>query len=148
MLTDDLPAAIETDDPTIGEARRIRNVITTQILPCLALYEPSTRDYLQTVISGLVRWYKTDRPIRPPTLDDLDARPIIGTRNGRPQESPSQLHQALMTLSARLDAKRRAAKHTLHDMKILAKVPCHCRICMQPRPARVLVCHKDEMEPF
>lgn len=139
-LTDNLAAAIETGDPTIGEARRLRNVIMAETRPCLALYEKeNTAHFIQTVIEGLIRWNITDRPTRVATLDDLDGKPIY--RRTGPchalKESPSQLHQAMMTLNARLHAKRKAAGHSIHDMKTLAGIKCDCSPCSKRRRAPV-----------
>jgi hypothetical protein len=145
-MQDDVPGAQETLDPTIGESRRLRHVIRAELLPCLALYmvpiPPRTpmqaaETYLTEVVSGLVRWTKLDRPTRPPTLDDLDAHPIYA--HSGPchslRESPSQLHQAIMTLTARLHAKRRVAGDTIHDMLTKAGLPCACRACQAARKA-------------
>ena len=136
-LTDNLAAAVETGDRTIGEARRLRHVILAEKIPCLALYEENSAGYLQTIITGLVRWNKTDRPTRPPTLDDLDAKPTFKRRPPvyELREGPSQLAQALMTINARLHAKRKAAGHTIHDMKVAAKVPCTCTRCARAAAA-------------
>ena len=34
-----------------------------------------------------------------------------------------------MTLNARLHAKRQAAGHSIHDMKLAASLKCDCREC-------------------
>ena len=132
---DDLPGALETGDPSLGDARRFRNVIAKDILPCLALYENDAKAYLQTVVSDLVGWNRGDRPTRPPTLDDLSANPI--PRRDPPdfkhRMGASQLEQAMMTLNARLHTKRRAAGHSLHQMKTLAGVRCSCKECSKQR---------------
>lgn len=130
-LTDNLDAAREVDDPTIGKARRLRSLILNQIVPCLSLYEPNPMGYVQTVITGLARWNTTDYPTRPPTLDDLDAKPIISER----RQSPSQLDQAVMTLSARLNSKRKQAGDTIHDMRLRAGLECNCAQCARQRLA-------------
>lgn len=132
-LQDDLQRTVETEDPTIGAARRFRAVILQEIIPCLALYEDDANVYLTTVISGLVRWNKTDRPERDPTLEDLDAKPTFKkSASGQWREGPSKLEQAMMTLNARLHTKRRDAGDTIHDMKLRAGVACDCKICSQP----------------
>lgn len=134
-LTSNLAATIETLDPTIGEARRIRHIVRAEILPCLSLYESDPQGYLATIITDLIRWNKTDRPTRPPTLEDLDAKPILARKGPchALRQSPSQLHQAMMTLNARLHSKRKAAGHTIHDMLTQAGVFCDCRKCEDAR---------------
>lgn len=136
LCGESVQAARETLDPDLNRARVLRHVIRTEVLPCLALYEESPLGYLQTVISGLSRWYNTDRPERPPTLDDLTASPTHARqgRNDAFRECPSQLDQVLMTLSARVDAKRREAGHSKHEMKTRAGVKCDCARCRQPAP--------------
>lgn len=138
---DDLTRTVETEDPTIGEARRLRQVIRKDIVPCLALYEPDPEHYLQSVIEDKIRWNKTDKPTRPPTLDDLTATPVY--RRVPPcfalKEFPSQLKQVLMTINARLHAKRKASGHTICDMRTLAGVPCGCAQCANTRTSRVVV---------
>lgn len=173
MLCDHLPAAIETDHPEIGKARTLRHFIRTNLLPCLALYlqptpstpspggegwgegEPSSaaEAYLSSLITDVTRWNKIDRPGVPATLDDLDARPIIKTRNGVPHESPSLLNQVIMTLSARIQSKRKEAGDSLHDMRTRARLECNCKQCRTPARrvfymAPVTVLAADTNEPF
>jgi hypothetical protein len=134
---DDLKRTAEIADPTIGEARRLRQVIRAEILPCLALYEPDPERYLQAVIADKIRWSKTDKPTRPPTIDDLTATPTY--RRVPPcfslKEFPSQLEQVLMTLNARLHSKRKAHGDTIHDMRTRAGFQCSCRACTS-KPVR------------
>jgi hypothetical protein len=132
-MQDDVERTVEAADDTIADGRRYRALITLEIIPCLALYEMNPMDYLVTVISGLVRWNKIDQPERPPTLDDLDARPTFKTVDGKLEEGPSQLEQAMMTLNARLHAKRREKIHSIHTMKIMAGVKCSCKLCRERR---------------
>lgn len=130
-MRDDLTRTVEIEDRAIGEARRLRQVIRDEIVPCLALYEPDPERYLQSVIEDKIRWHKTDKPTRPPTIDDLTATPTY--RRVPPcfslKEFPSQLKQVLMTLNARTHAKRKAAGHTIHDMLTRAGLPCACAQC-------------------
>jgi hypothetical protein len=123
-------AGKEDQDPTENTGRNHRYVIEKEILPCLALYEEDVTGYVATVIAGLTRHYKVDRPTRPPTLADLDTKPSFKKRASKWIKGPSQMLQALMTLSARLNDKRKAAGDSLHDMKRKAGVPCDCaEIC-------------------
>lgn len=125
-------AAIEDGDPSLNEARILRHTIRTEILPCLALYTGDAEAYFASIFETIVHWRK-DGATQPVTLDDLDARPRF--KEGKP--SPSQLQQALMTLSARLNAKRNEAGHTIHQMKTLAGVACDCAACRAPQPEAV-----------
>lgn len=104
-LCDRLDGAIEADHPEIDEARRLRHVITWDLMPRLARLpefvasEDGVMGYVERICRdkfGLSEDWQLD-------LDDLDARPIIRTRpDGSLQESPSQLFQLLITLTARL----------------------------------------------
>lgn len=133
-----LKAAAEVDDPTLNQARNFKHVILNELLPCLALYEEDVPAYLTTVMEGKNRWWKIDQPACDITLEDLDAKPIIRrvkTPAGEwvAKEFASTLEQLLMTLNARLHSKRRAAGHTIHDMKLAAKVFCDCARCKKAR---------------
>lgn len=129
----DVKAGTEDQDPTENKGRTHRYVIAKEIIPCLALYEEDVTGYVASVIAGLTRHYKTDRPERPPTLEDLSAKPTFKKRGGKWIKGPSQALQALMTLSARLDDKRKAAGDTVHDMKIKAGLECDCARCCERR---------------
>lgn len=148
----DLKAAGEDQDTTENTARTHRHVVEMEIIPCLALYEEDVNGYVATVIAGLMRYYKTDRPASPPTLDDLDTRPRIGTvrtgpRKGQTYQTASQMEQAMMTLNARRHEKRKTAGDSIHDMKLRAGLECNCRQCCNRRlraePAAVAVAAGD-----
>lgn len=63
-------------------------------------------------------------------LEDLSDTPNTYTdTEGCLIERPSQVMQMVMTLSARLNVLRNAAGHSLHDMKIAARVRCTCSAC-------------------
>lgn len=111
-------AGLEDQDTTANDSRMHRYVMEQEIIPCLALYVEDVTGYVATVIAGLIRHYKIDRPERPPTFADL---------------SPSQMHQALMTLSARLNDKRKSSGDSLHDMKMKAALLCDCAGCVRGR---------------
>lgn len=144
LIGTSVQAGIEANDPVAHNNARIhRHTIEKEILPCLALYT-EVDGYLATVIAGLTRHYKTDQPTRPPTLDDLDIYPAIGNRHTKSNTccavkgqrlcpGPSQLEQCLMTLSARLNALRKASGDTIHDMKLRAGLECNCAQCCRRR---------------
>jgi len=136
LIHPSIDAAQEAEDPLINKARTLRHVIRTKIMPCLALYRDADT-FVKSVMEDKARWWKLDRPNCDITLEDLDARPIIREVRGHLQESPSQLNQLLMTLSQRLNDLRKAAGHTIHDMKTMAGVPCDCLQCVPRRPQRI-----------
>jgi hypothetical protein len=129
-----LKAAQETVDPTLNEARILRNQILTELVPCLEVYVLDVRAFMTGIMEDKNRWWKIDRPSRDIQLTDLDARPVVRQIGKELKESPSQLKQLQMTLSARLHAKRREAGDTIHQMRIKAQVPCHCAQCEPSRP--------------
>ncbi len=113
MLGVSVEAGKEATDPSLNQARNLRHVIRYEVLPCLALY-PGSEDpigFMRAIMADKNRWWKVDRPAVEMTLEDLDA---------------AKLKQLLMTLNARLHVKRRAALHSIHDMKIAAGVKCDC----------------------
>ncbi len=118
LLGVDLKAAREADDLSINAARVLRNQILTQLVPCLELYIADVAGYMAEIVEDKNRWWKIDRPARGMTLMDLDA---------------GQLKQMQFTLSARLNAKRKAADETIHEMKIRANVFCACAKCSKAR---------------
>lgn len=130
-LQDDVARTIEVDDSNIGRARRLRHVIRHELLPCLALYIEHPEDYIASIVTSLIRWTKTDRPTRPPTLDDLTADPILQRKPPcyESRRGPSQLDQVIMTISQRLCDKRREAGHSIHAMHMLSHTKCTCRPC-------------------
>lgn len=122
MLGVSVQSGKEAVDQGINRQRNARWLIENEILPCLAIYpldQPRGRagaeGYLLTVLTDKSRWLKVDRPTREPRLDDFDDRTT---------------QQILWTLSARLNAQRKAAGHTGHAMKTAAGAKCDCaRIC-------------------
>jgi hypothetical protein len=113
-----LKAAHETIDPSLNEARILRNHILTELVPCLELYVEDVRVFLTQIMEDKTRYRKTDRPDRDLNLMDLNA---------------GQLKHMQFTLAARLNDKRKAAGDTIHDMKIKASVPCSCAECRDRR---------------
>jgi hypothetical protein len=135
MLGVSVKAGLEVGDPTLNEARVIRNQILTELVPCLELYIADVAGYMADIMEDKNRWWKIDRPARGMTLMDLDAKPIFrrDRKSGEPKEFPSQLKQMQYTLAARLNAKRKEAGETIHVMKMRAGVPCSCALCCQAR---------------
>lgn len=118
MLGVSVQAAREADDLSINAARVLRNQILTQLVPCLELYIADVAAYMAQIMEDKNRWWKIERPTTGMTLMDLNA---------------SQLKQMQFTLSARLNAKRKAAGQTIHEMKIEAGVHCNCSPCNKAR---------------
>jgi len=133
MLGVSLQAAREADDTSINQGRVLRHQIAGELIPCLELYIQDVPSYITTIIEDKSRWWKLDRPARSMTILDLSAAPIFRTVNGEAREFPSPLKQLQFTLAARLNSLRKAAGHSIHDMKIKASVPCGCSACVSAR---------------
>jgi hypothetical protein len=103
MLADNLAAAVETDHPELGQARRLRSVILGKVRE-LGAFHPNP----EALLAGLIR----DKFGNGWSLDSLTADPVITTdrRTGRPRETVSQLDQVLYTVSRILSSKRKAAR--------------------------------------
>jgi hypothetical protein len=132
-----IQAAKETIDPSLNQARVLRNQILTEIIPCLELYRGENLNAdLAKIMADKNRWWKLDRPERGMTLMDLDARPIfrIDKASGQKKYCGSQLSQIQWTLSRWLNELRNQAGDTVHQMKIKSGVPCDCAICRGIKP--------------
>ena len=133
LLGTSIRAGREATDPTLNQARVLRNQILTQIIPGLELYrgDQLTAD-LAEIMEDKNRWWKLDRPAKSMTLMDLDARPIFrrDRETGKQKFCGSQLSQMQWTLSRWLNDLRNEAGDTIHDMKVKAKVPCDCVKCV------------------
>lgn len=151
MLGVDLKAAEEADNLYINRARVLRNVILTELVPCLELYVEDVNAYITAIIEDKNRWWKLDRPERGMTLMDLSAEPIrkFDFKTRSMKEFPSQLEQMVYTLSSCLNGSgkvrggkksrlgfRVAAGETLHEMKTRAGVACDCVACQRPAALR------------
>ena len=128
-------AGLEATDPTLNQARVLRNTILTDLVPCLELYIADVAGFMAAIMEDKNRWWKIERPARGMTLMDLDAKPVIRTdrTTGELREFPSQLKQMLFTLSARLNEKRKSAGDSVHDMRTRAGLVCACARCQNPR---------------
>lgn len=128
LLGVSLRAGKEATDPTLNQARVLRNQILIEIIPCLELYrgEQLSGD-ITKIMEDKNRWWKLDRPAREMTLMDLDARPIY--RNGK--YCGTQLSQMQWTLARWLNNLRKSAGETIHEMKTRARVPCTCAKCVK-----------------
>lgn len=149
MLGVSIQAALESGSVYINKVRVLRNVILTELVPCLELYVEDVKGYITEIMEDKNRWWKIDRPGREMTLMDLTAEPIRrwDVKSNSMKEFPSQLDQMVYTLSSCLNGSgqffrgkksrlgfRVAAGHTLHQMKTLAGVPCNCaEICSKPK---------------
>jgi hypothetical protein len=157
MLADNLKAAVEHGKPEHAAARRWRDVLADH-MKCLALYpldapmgKAGAEAYVQSIINDK---FNHNRRFQTMTLADVDESPRIiqNERTGALVEKPSNMEQLLYTVQARLNGKdglRSTAKHSLHQMKISAKLPCWCSICKPRRPLLVaLPKTEEELEPF
>lgn len=169
MLGVDVDAGIEADNLYINRARVLRNVILTELVPCLELYVADVQAYITEIMEDKNRWWKIDRPERGMSLMDLTAEPIRkwDVKTSSMKEFPSQLDQMIYTLSSCLNGSGRiyrgkksrlgfrvAAGHSLHQMKTLAGVPCDCADCSKPKielplaPVAEAAEKEAEMKPF
>ena len=148
MLGVSVQAALEADNLYINRARVLRNVILTELVPCLELYVADVNAYIAEIMEDKNRWWKIDRPSRGMTLMDLSAEPIrkFDFKTRTMKEFPSQLDQMVYTLSSCLNGSgkvragkksrlgfRVAANDTLHDMKTKAGIPCGCVDCSRAK---------------
>lgn len=147
MLGVSLNAGMEADNLYINRARVLRNLILTELVPCLELYVADANAYMTEIMEDKNRWLKIDRPARGMSLMDLTAEPIkkFDPKTRAMKEFPSQLDQMVYTLSSCLNGSgkvragkksrlgfRVAAGETLHEMKTRAGVPCNCaEICQR-----------------
>jgi hypothetical protein len=139
-----LKAAAEAEDPTLNKARVLRHQILTILVPCYEFYEPNAMEEITGIMEDKNRWWRIDhQPTRRISILDLDAKPYwrFDKKTKQRKMSPSPLEQMQWTIARRLDAKRQAAGHTVHQMKTLAKVPCDCAQC-KPKRAAVLMLEK------
>lgn len=137
------PASVDAQLRQQGQDRRRVEHRLAEIQQCLGLYVEDVAGYVAKVVAE-----KFGVPSGGAlTLDDLSWEPTLrkNWQTGKLEDSPSQVEQLLMTLWARVQPMRRDADHTLHDMRILAQVPCDCRrICKPNRPALVMI---PDLEP-
>jgi hypothetical protein len=120
LLGVSLRAGLEATDPSRNRKRNWRWLIAHEALPCLGLYEANPQGYLMTVMLGKSRWRKTDRPESDPALTDFDERTV---------------EQIFWTLNARVQAKRKAAGQSGHEMCLAAGVRCKCAACKRAAEA-------------
>jgi len=130
LLGVSLRAGLEAADPGRNRKRNFKWLIANEVLPALAIYplEAPMGDvgafaFLQRVMEGKSRYRQTDRPEREARLEDFN---------------DATVEQIYWTLWARLNAKRKAAGHSGHDMCVLAGIKCKCAACRRaqnPTPA-------------
>lgn len=133
MLADKLKPTSEVGQPQFGSARRIRDVIRSH-LKCLALFESHPKRFLASLVNDM---FNRGRPGL--TIRDLTDDPHFRRDN---TEGPSDLSRLVMRLAAIINQKRNqnvlvadyrrmqgTEPLTIHEMKIIAQVPCDCAIC-------------------
>jgi hypothetical protein len=123
-LADNLKGAVETVRPDYGEERRLRHQIA-QLQKCLALYIERPDAYLRPILAAKFKGRTS--------IDDLSAVPVlkdaVGRGSRRAHVGPSELARALMALRTVVQQKRNAAGHSVHEMNLLAGIPCPCKQC-------------------
>ena len=100
---------------------RVRLVYTiTEHEKCLRLYVADVEAYTAKILSerfGAV------------SVDDLSDHPDMRRTPSGIVESNSPLLRYCVTLNARLQVLRKKVAHTIHQMRTLADVDCHCAVC-------------------
>lgn len=151
MLANKLQGAMESLDPSIGLARRLRNKVIAQVR-CINLYDDGERIAREIIRD---KFHRGDIGVKeyeelplPRILESLTAslRYVESDRTGRLEERPGQLQQLVMCLDRTLhanpkeDSKGRSkqkglrvlAGDSLHDMNMKAGLPCYCvGVCNQ-----------------
>lgn len=144
-LCDSVQGAVEAGNPILDDARRKKNLILTELLPCLRLYRDDPIAYVEEIL----REKFSLTYLQPIGLDDLDPRPRVVTTSSGLDERASQLDQALMTITARLHALRKAAGNSIHDMRLRAHLACSCARCRhEAAAARNVAPAAGSTEPF
>ncbi len=92
-------------------------VIQNQLRPCLALYVDRPDDYIARLLKER---HKVFRGVS--SMEDLSTQ-------ARPGKKHSELMMFIFTLADRIDAMRRAAGDTGHEMCVRAEVKCKCADC-------------------
>ena len=103
-----LKSAHETIDPSLNEARVLRNQIAAEIVPCLEVYVEHSVGYINAILKNRFRGMK---------LEELNAAQLKAFRD---------------TVNARVQVMRNKAGHSIHQMRMLASVPCNCSDCCRP----------------
>jgi hypothetical protein len=110
MLAGDLKGAIEDGEPHHNERRIMLDEIA-ELMRCVALYKDDAESYVSAI---LLDRFKT-----------VDVESLSAVDRGR---IPS-LKQCLWKLRTTVNALRKEAEHSVHDMKCLAKLRCDCAAC-------------------
>lgn len=116
MLTDNVAATVEVDDPLIGSARRKR-VKIGGYLDQLTVYlgRENAQKYLAEIIGD--KCNRGSKSLLVLTVQELtDVPSFVETRNGTKQV-PSQLDQVMMTLSRAVQNYRVKAGDSISDME-------------------------------
>ena len=115
-MDDNLEAVRELDAPEMGDARRLIfkiREIESQLLPLPGFdgEEWKLRKFVQSLCADIAAAGAAPA-VQKVDVEDLSAAPILLRRDGRDRRLPSQLHQLLVTLTARLSDFRNHAAET------------------------------------
>ena len=172
MLAASVKGTLETLDPSLSLARRLRHKVITQVR-CLNLYtdgEALARELIRDKFHrGEIDLAAFNEMPLPRILESLTAslRYVESEETGRLEERPGQLQQLMISLDRLLHANpkpdsrgrckqkgfRVLAKDSLHRMNMKAGLPCYCTICkprrgvLLSRPVGKRV-HELEEQPF
>lgn len=140
-LADNVDGAVESDHPEIGRGRRLRNAFE-DYFKCLVVYlggEDSAQRYFDPILRDKfpkLRSVAEDQTVLS-LLDLLSPEPPKPyLRKGNLYYPPSELDQAVATISGRVQTYRHLSGDSLHDMRMKAKIKCTCGQCAGARPPR------------
>lgn len=119
------PASMTSQLRQLGQRRERMLYKIDEHIRCLALYVPNAPAYADQILRE--RFHVE-------SLDDLGDSPTIRRTANGVIEGNAPLLQYLMTLAARVNAARKKAKQTLHQMKTAAGVECDCAACIRLAP--------------
>ncbi len=126
QLSDSVQGTRETDHPDIGEKRRLLKVVAYQKRLIRVYREPEA--YVTKILKDGPKIFKGIS-----TIEDLSAfsPQVKNELTGKIEKKPSQLMKLVFTLTARVNSLRNEAGHTIHDMKMVARVKCDCAQCLK-----------------
>lgn len=142
------PSSMTSQLRQIGQRRERMLYKIREHIRCLALYVPNAQAYADSILKERFKGQ---------SLDDLGDHPtILRTAHGDIEKN-APLLQYLMTLAGRVNAQRRNAGDTLHEMKTKAGVECDCAACIRlapeapgtlPDPETICAGEIDENNPY
>lgn len=119
------PASMTSQIRQLGQRRTRMEYKISEHIRCLGLYVPNAAAYALQILRE--RFHVG-------SIEELGDSPIIRRTATGVIEGNAPLLQYLMTLAARVNAVRKKAGDTLHEMKTKAGVECDCAACIRLAP--------------